>query len=96
MLSLACLLLLFTRYLFILFRIGFSLLIGEHNFLLCFYEKGQQIGIGYLDYSKKCLVVLTQIWVKYEQTQMLGYEMSFKHLSLTQWLSLSIFDPKMG
>jgi len=36
---------------------------------------------------------LTKIWVKYEKTQMLG---SNFNLHLTQWLSLSIFDPKMG
>jgi len=43
---------------------------------------------------QKCLVVLTQFWVKYGQTQPLGY--IFKLHVLTQCLSLSTLDPKLG
>jgi len=39
-------------------------------------------------------VVLTQFWVKYGQTQPLGY--IFKLHFLTQLLGLSIFYPKLG
>jgi len=56
------------------------------------------------------MLVLTQIWVKYGQTQMFGLKkMSFKMLTqlqlsivffqlhfLTQHLGLSIFDPNLG
>jgi len=45
-------------------------------------------------HSKNCWVVLTQLWVRYGQTQPLGY--IFLITFLTQRLGLPIFDPKLG
>jgi len=46
---------------------------------------------NFLVIIKKCWVVLTQIWVKYGQTQPLGIGLFFFYYILTQCLSLFIF-----
>jgi len=49
--------------------------------------------VKYYVHSKNAgLFLLTQFWVKYEQTQLL--KISFRNV--TQWQGLSIFDSKLG
>jgi len=58
----------------------------------------RQMGVSEVtvDTLKKCWVVLTQFWVKYGQTQPLGYIFKLSnYIFSTQCSNSSIFDPKL-